>query len=125
MFVVAGCNSECVGGCSLDKDTHVVGRFDRTGEVRFAGPEISGTPYECNTRVEIGDSVTLTASNSPTFDFVGWRHANGDSARDYCPCIGSTDRACHVRIDASISRSYDRAYCGAVWKPKAGARIAQ
>jgi len=118
-YMVAGCNVECRGCAALDAATFVLGTTPSHDGPLFAGPAHAGDTYSCSASVRSGEEVTLTASAGGGFDFVDWRPFF--PGRDYCPCAGSHDPVCRVRLDPAALRGYQRVYCGAIWQPRGAA----
>ena len=122
-FLVAGCNVECAGCTALDGKTFVVGTLDRTGETLFAGPPSAGVAFSCGAAVRFGERVTLRAQTAGAFVFDRWRLFDPRS-NDYCPCARSRNPVCRIDVQPGLASRHGRAYCGAVWRPRAGAVLA-
>ncbi len=123
-FLVAGCNVECAGCGGLDGKTFVVGTLERTGETLFAGPPAAGAAFSCGAAVRYGERVTLRAQSAAgAFVFDRWRLFDPHSS-DYCPCAGSRNPVCRIDVQPHLASRHGRAYCGAVWRRRAGAVLA-
>jgi hypothetical protein len=100
---VAGCVSQCYGGCTFPGIVYG-DRLDTGASIIPSGDTGGGSGYSCGASVPAGTEVLLEAVANEGFRFVEWLSVGNWQP---CPCALSGDPVCRFVVNV------DGIYCGA------------